>query len=178
MKLAVACGVCETIVQLMHWHMHSDNNEITISLLNAIIVLSDQGGKEVRSRFGQNGCCAIVTEIIKWHRLRNINAETLEYACTTVYQLILGSYENRFLLRQSGADKELYCLSQYAYFLPTLQQQMMKERAEKLLRILKDQVGPYYYSNIYLSIKLTDTEYFLLVSERLVTRRGGKVGLS
>jgi hypothetical protein len=156
----------------MHWHMHSVNNDATISLLNAIIVLSDQGGKEVRCRFGQNGCCALVTEIIKWHRLRNINAEALEYACTAVYQLILGSYENRFLLRQSGIDKELYCLSQYAYFLPTLQQEMMKERAEKLLRILKDQVSS--LTNVFSFHELLTSCLFVVI-ERFIARRRGKI---
>jgi hypothetical protein len=136
----LACGTCEHVALLLRWNMYSENCGLVIAILNAVIVLSDTGGKELRCRLGRCGLCAVLTEVIKWNRLRNRDGEVLEYACTAMYQLIIGSFENRFLLRKCGADKELYCLLQHSYFLPYLQQQLIKEKADKLLRLLKDQV--------------------------------------
>ena len=136
----LACGTCEHIALLLRWHMYSEKSSVLISILNAVIVLSDTGGKELRCRFGRCGMCAVLTEVVKWNRLRNKDGEALEYACTAMYQLIIGSFENRFLLRKCGADKELYCLLQHSYFLPHLQQQLIKEKADKLLKLMKDQV--------------------------------------
>jgi hypothetical protein len=138
---AVRCGACEHVCRVLHWHWSSESDAVSLAALQLVIMLGDHGGRAVRLLLGSLGLPGYLTVTIKWNRLNKKNSgDVVHFACKALYQLAIGGGENRLLLRRAGADKELYCLSRYPFFLPQLQQQQVRDQALQVLAVLRDQL--------------------------------------
>ena len=134
-------GACAHIAKILHWHWKTEVGELILSILHVVIMVGDHGGREARIILGSLGVSAYLTAAMQWNRLHTKNCgDILEFGCKALYQIAIGSSENRLLLRRAGADKELFCLARYPFFLPQLQQQQVRDEAQKVLAVLKDQL--------------------------------------